>query len=283
MPLTLGQYVARYAVRHDIDASTVAYLRVAVQVFDRWHERPVELADLDDDLVSLFLRDSQRRGLSPYTVKSRRAAILLLWRAAWREKLVAAAPIDVRKIRCPETLRTTWTEGEIVRLVVSCHTLRGYFTATGIQRGAYYSSLVMAAWDSGLRLCDLLRLRRDAIDADGTVRLVQHKTGKAHVAWLTARTMQEIEGIFPPTRELVWPLWARREQFYKLFRRVLGASGLSGSFRKLRRSSGTAVDAIQPGTGWQHLGNTPETARRWYINPAVYASRPRPPALFPAK
>jgi len=67
-----------------------------------------------------------------------------------------------------------------------------------------------------------------------------------------------------------------------MFKRIVEVAGLQGTFCKIRRTSGTEVERQQHGCAWLHLGHTsPDTARRWYINPerAYDVDRPLPPPL----
>ena len=83
----------------------------------------------------------------------------------------------------------------------------------------------MAAYDSGLRLGDLLALERQDIWPDGYVSLVQHKTGFSHRAQFRSKTLMLIEECMTdwPQRKLIWPQFARRKRFYEYIRRLVRA------------------------------------------------------------
>ena len=115
----------------------------------------------------------------------------------------------------------------------------------------------MAARDSGLRSCDLRRVRPASISGDGHRILVRRKTGKTIRVIFRQETIAAINESFPPARELIGPLWGRLEQWRREAKRLVKAACLRGSIGQFRHSSGTAVELEHPGRGHEPPGQHP--------------------------
>ena len=49
------------------------------------------------------------------------------------------------------------------------------------------------------------------------------------------------------------------------FSRIVAKAGLDGSFKKLRKSSGTRAEQLEPGRGHIHLGNSRKVFEQHYL------------------
>jgi monovalent cation:proton antiporter-2 (CPA2) family protein len=78
---------------------------------------------------------------------------------------------------------------------------------------------------------------------------------------------------------LVWPLWGRREAFYRHFARVVVAANIRpGTFRWLRRTAATQLERIEPGRGTELLGHASRsTTEQWYLDKSQLGTPPLPP------
>ena len=147
-------------------------------------------------------------------------------------------------------------------------------------RSVYFRVLIMIAYDTGLRRCDLLRITREQIDADGRFVLVQRKTKWPVLCQVGQDTLQAIDASLLYPRKCIFGgvnIGFIGEQF----RAIVKAAGLKGSLTKLRKTSVTAMEGIMPGSGQEHLGHKyGDTTRRFYIDPRLIGSkRPLPPRL----
>lgn len=282
--MTLQNYLNRYNLARDIKPSTLEHYQWVVRSLDSFTGRPTLLAELSPDLINGYLLWLRDRGRSPFTCKQRRASILVLWRAAADENL-ATPPIarQLRQVRTPDPPRPTWLPAEVARLIDAAAVLGGSFrTLPGINRAAYFRTLIAAAYDSGLRRSDLHAL---PISSTGQLTAVrQLKTGRAVVVRLRPETERAVACFVAGTdRPLIWPLWSQyRTVFARQFQQIVAAAGLTGTFSQLRKTSGTEVERLRPGSAWLHLGHSsPDTARQWYINQArAYTDTvPLPPEL----
>jgi integrase len=188
----------------------------------------------------------------------------------------------VMRVALPERIPLAWTVDQAKRLLAACDRLTGHHAATGIRRRDYWRSFVLAAWDTGLRGCDLRRLRVDVVVGAPGGRLVhvQHKTKKKVAVTMRSETIQAIHQTIPPERELVWPLWGRLELFRREARRLVRFGGLPGSLKCLRSGSGTAVERESRGRGHEHLGNTRKVFEASYLDVTQLPDdRPLPPRI----
>ncbi len=140
-----------------------------------------------------------------------------------------------------------YTVEETRALVAAAERLAGVFD-NGVARRYYWSAVVRFAWDTGLRRGDCWRFERASVEADGTFRMTQHKTRKPIRRMLRPKTVAAIDKIDLPI-PLAWPL-AHNESFGYQFQRIVAEAGLErGSFKWLRRSTGSHVEAEHPGAG----------------------------------
>ncbi|MEX0677783.1 MAG: hypothetical protein WD063_11950 [Pirellulales bacterium] len=68
-----------------------------------------------------------------------------------------------------------------------------------------------------------------------------------------------------PTSGPVFPTLWSNEQFRKDFRHVVHAAGLSGTFKKLRKSRGTEAELLT-GRGHEHLANSRKEFEVHYLD-----------------
>lgn len=249
--------------------STAVQLRCTWTAYAR-HSGRAGLDALDADSVNDWL-DQLRIDHAPDTVRTQRGNILVLWWYAFRERLVEEPPLRVRKLRPIRRSPTAWTLDEVRLLIAAAESFH--------TRRLWTGSLIRAGYDSGLRLGDLLALRRDAVAA--VMRIRQAKTSRPVAVRLRPETLQAIEAhlaISPPDT-LVWPLWGRREALYRHLRQVVAAAGIRpGTFRWLRRAAATQMERVEPGRGTDLLGHASRsTTEQWYLDRSQLENVPLPP------
>jgi site-specific recombinase XerD len=277
--MNLASFVRQYAAGRDVSDRYVDQLRWFVSAWEHAEGRTLTLDDLNLDAINRHLRSTRER-LSPETRKSRRRMALTLWQAAADELLLPEPPRrKVMAIRVPDKLQHAWTLDQVRLLLRATDRLRGFYQG-GLRRREYWRSYVLAAWDTGLRGCDLRRVEFASIQPTGQIVLIQHKTGRRHEVRLSATALAAVQEHAQPARKLVWPLWGRLERWRREAQALVRKAGLTGSIGQLRHSSGTAVELANPGHGHEFLGNTRAVFERHYLDRTLLPSeRPRPPAL----
>ena len=252
-------------------------LRMSVQAWEAFAGRSLELADLQADSLNTYL-DWLRANRRPDTVRTRRGNLLILWHHAFDAELTDVAPRRLRKLRPIARMPSAWTLEEVRTLIDEAHRLPGTFWRTKIRRAPWWESLLRAAYDTGLRLGDLLRL--SARDVGASMMIEQHKTGRpVHVSIRPATMALIDQSLADEPRDVIWPLWGGEETFYLHFRRLVAASAIRpGTFRWLRRSAATQLEREQPGRGTELLGHASRrTTEAWYLDRSQLGSPPLPP------
>lgn len=89
---------------------------------------------------------------------------------------------------------------------------------------------ILVAYDTGLRMGDILSLRLEDIDLNGSMVVTRHKTGKPIRCQLRPETMAAIAKTVPPARELIFGgairVTSRMDKcFPRLFAELAGKAG----------------------------------------------------------
>ena len=293
--VSLSELLEQLILQHEngLANSTVqCFFKPALSDFSRFLGHEASLSDLTRDNLNRWLMYKTEIGCAPSTIKTRRNAILGLWRFAYENEILDEEPKRIRKVRLAYAGVEAWTPEEITRLIqFALEDGDNHLGTTGLPRSLYFASLVSAGYDSALRLGDMLALRRSMIQVKnrcGYLRVIESKTNKIKQVRFYPHTMKLIDQLWDlrPDREVIWPLWCRREQFYRSFNTLVKHAGIrKGTFRWLRRASITQVELIKPGWGTVHAGHSdPLITKRHYtdagqLNEEVTA----PPPLFEGK
>ncbi|HEY5311923.1 MAG TPA: tyrosine-type recombinase/integrase, partial [Pirellulales bacterium] len=289
--MPLADYVHHYASQRGIVQKSVYQFQVAVNSLNRWSGEPLRLCDLTDELFNDWLEHILGEDSAPTTIRGRRTHALALWNAAWRAGLVPQKARNVRPVRCPWQPPVAWPHAEVCELLRAAECLRGHTPSQrwlrsrvgSVERSTFWSLIVRVAWDTGLRLSDILTLTRGQVANDGTIQLVQSKTRRWHGARLHAGTLEAIAKRSLGAGELLFRWPSSREYFGREFREIVRLAGIpAGSFKKLRKSSASDVEMRYPGCGAAHLGHVvaKDIARNHYLDPRLtLATKPMPLAL----
>lgn len=274
--VTLADFARRFTDSRELNPDYAATLRSRAAAFQRQAGESRIAAVLSETRLNAFLASLADR--SPYTVRGYRTDLLTLWYAAADDGL-APYPVArrVRRKPLPELLVECYTVGEAQALLAAAGELAGRYP-NGVARADYWRAAIRLAWDAGIRRGDVWAFRRDVVRPDGTLRIVQRKTRRVLVARLRATTVAALNRIGQP-QPLAWTMCA--ERFGKHFRALADAAGVTrGTFKWLRRSSGSYVEAQQPGAGHKHLGHcSAATFARYYDAHLGRCTLPQPPAL----
>ena len=262
-------YLDRYGVDHDIRPGTLADYRVAAVVFVRNQGVDtftlLRAADISEHLAWLARHD-----YSPATIRGRRAKLLVLWRAAYRDGYTDNRPDPdrVRKVRVPAPNPQGLSHDETAKLVEYCQeNMRRRMRLIPVPAGDYLAALFLYLWATGCRIGDALAVRYDMLNGD-TVTWRQQKTGTWHRARLSPATLHAVELIRTPGRCLVWPRPGKsRTALYAMIKRAFSGAGLTGTSKYIRR--GVATDVFQRGLDpGRALGHVPgsRVAIRFYVS-----------------
>jgi integrase len=293
--MQLIEYLSIYAAEHEygLRANTIAFHRAAIGSWSRFEQREVTTDDLTPATLNRFL-DWTRLNRKPDTFRTVRGAILTIWRHAFDTGRASSPPIGLRKMRMRRTSPTAWTPVEVEALLATVngpdHWFRERFDS-GIRRGVWWDSLIRTAYDTGMRLGDLMEMSpaQLTIQGDiGIVRYVASKTGDEFFRIIRPRTLYAVKTSLAQNMRspgLIWPLWASRDAFYRSFRSIVATAKIrTGTFRWIRRTAVTWADIQTPGLGQQLAGHKSErvTADSYRDVSQIGRSMPSPPDLATA-
>ena len=270
-PDTLGEYARHgYSLLRDVKPGTLRQYVIVADLVERWAGRPVRLDELDERSVSEWLRDYSAT-VKPHTVRGKKNMLLALWRAAADDGLAGEPTARrVRRVRVPQLVPTAWTKAEVEALLATVAGIPRRHRC-GLRRAVWWDLAVRVAWDSGLRWGDLVALRVDQIGPDGTVSLTQSKTAKVSTFRLSPTTLDALRATLAACpRDLVCPWPASGETFRDQFSLIVHKAGIrAGTWKFIRRGSGTDVEMQLPGSGHLHLGNTRRVFEQSYGDPTI--------------
>jgi integrase len=273
--MTMQDYVARYELKRGIRSNSAAQYRIAARCIEAWAKRPVQVEEMSADLFNAWLVAIERR-LSNETVRTRKRHVAALWRAAHADGLCpnAYCSHQVRRVTCRRPPTRAWSVDEVRRIVEAAKKLQGT-QDVGLSKATFWELAVRTAWDTALRMGDLLEARTGDFSPEGEAVLTQSKTGRPVFVRMNPKTRElQQQATWRLRRKLIpWPY--SREHFRKEFERLVHAAGLVGSMKKLRKSSATNVEIRTPGWGAIHLGHLTgfKTADQHYFDFGLIGSK----------
>lgn len=288
--VTLTAWCEHYILSRDLCPLYQRDIRRVVQWFTAFNGDD-RLDRLTDDALNKWARQMQADKLNPKSVKNRLTVVCAVWRDAFMANECDTEPRRVVKVKIPRSQPVAWSADELRQLLTVAEGVPLFFKRTGIKKSSFWRAFTLTAYDSGLRLNDLERLTRQQIEPDGRIRLIQHKTGMPHTVHLRPETIAAIDALEPwnaPGRDGVifwWP--AGRTEFFRQFRKLVRQAGLTtshGVTRRIRRTSATMAESVQPGIASAHLGHSPSSgdlAGRFYLDRSKLPERvTTPPSLL---
>jgi integrase len=278
---SLVEFIRRYSVERGLVESSAKNLHDVVNCFGRSLGRRPGLLDLSTENVNQWIVEMQEAGLSPETIRSRRIALVGLWRQADEVGIVEHGPKRIRKVKCPQLIPTAWSIEEMQRLLIAASEVAGTFTVSGINRAAFWRALILIGYHSGLRRADLLKIKPSDIQPDGALIVVQSKTGNVIRRSLPSDVMQSIQAIAIPRRRRLFGDVLSAARVRKGFQIIVKRAGLTGSMKRLRATGATWCEVETPGSAMRFLGHrTPGLAYKHYVDPRFISSSPvGPPAI----
>jgi integrase len=248
---TLRGALENYLLYHDLAAGSVDWYRRIVSVFCGWAGRDVPVAEFNGEQISRLILAKQAAGRSPYYLRSLRNGLVALM-----HDLRGDGPRErVRGVRCPPLDPDGWS-AEDVSLLLS----RGCASMPPASRDKWRLCIELAYY-TGLDRADIENLEQKHFAANGALLYRRRKTGQPVSGGVPLDLLAKIRQLprGPVCRMGITPEWFRR-----VFSGIVARSGLFGTFKKLRKSSGSSVERLEPGRGHKHLGNTRAIFERHY-------------------
>lgn len=240
--MRVASVLEAYLLSRELKPNSERWYREVASLFSQWLREESFTAES----ISLFLAEKQRSGLSSYYRKSLRNGLVALLR-------FHGDGGRVRPVKLTTLAHETWTRAEIGRLIRAVDAV----IADAADR-TYWRTLIAAGYWSGLSECDLHKVEKRHVETDGTIRGERSKTGKPFLTYIPPDLVAHVE------QGPVWPLQTSGEYFRRLFGKMVAGAGLKGTFKTLRKSSGTSVERLYPGQGHRHLANSRAIFERHY-------------------
>lgn len=267
MSTSLREYAVQYCQMVDGSLGYSRQLIWTVGFLEKFVGRSLAVTELRDAMIRDYVL-ANREKLRPQTLRSRRN---MLWRLA--ERAAIDPSLDQKpefprrqllpKIKVAAPLVDAWSVAEVRRLVAAADQTPGEWS--GGTLASYWASYVRAAWDSGLRGCDLRSLEYQWINPEGRLAIQQKKTSRVVYAAFRPSTLDAIKDCWRDDRRLVWPLYCCLSEWRKTAAELVERAGLKGSIGKLRHSAGTSCEILHPGHGHHFLGNSQAVFDRHYF------------------
>jgi integrase len=219
--------------------------------------------------------------LAPATRQNIRREALTLWRYAFEERMTDIPPLRVMRIKSAPSLPKAWPMHTLAKMLACAERDETYMSVRHrIRVCDVMPAWITIAYDSGLRFADVHSMRISQIN-DNTVTGVAHKTRKPYVRPLSEYAMQkaiELARLSPDGTLFSWCLTRRRA--FLMIREFRERHGINGTFKYLRRSCATLMEAHQPGRARRYLQHGDEgTTLRHYIDESLLAVPEGPPPI----
>lgn len=259
-------------LRLEIKPDSVRQMESTIRAYAAWLGREPTVDDLTEDSLRRFLT-AYKTGRSGATVNSRRTHLLAIWRCAWDEGRLPAPPraSKVPKAKPPTIIPEAWSPAEVGRILASARNQPGEIE--GIPACDWWESLLLVFYDTGERKSAVLRTRPGDLDLDQCwVLFPDTKGDRPRLCPIHSDTVAACRKVCDRSRDRVWPWPHSGEWLDQRFRflldtaRVAYGRGRGGLFHKLRRTSGTLVEA-NGGDGAKHIGDTRRVFETHYLDP----------------
>jgi integrase len=256
--------------------------RYALKDFEGALGREATLSDLCDDNVAAMMVAMQNELLAAKTINERRGRIHAFWTWMARRGELRTWPTTPR-ISEPERTPVAWLKDQLPTLFAAFE--RERVLIAGVPAPAWWKSIHYAFWDSGERVGALIQSRFDFLDGPWLLVPAEvRKGGRKDKAYrLEQDTLESINAIRQPTRELIWPwpfcrdyLWTR----YRIIRRRVGLpTDRRSSFHRMRKTVASYYTKAG-GDATELLDHSSRLVTKKYLDPRIVETPQAADLLF---
>jgi len=283
---TISQLAELYVQVHALQGEAAnLYRRYAKLAVSFWQNKPI--ASITEIDVHLFAVQLQQKYSSTTAADILRRLRTLL-QFAWEIHLINDLPRQWPKIRVVPALPEAWTEEEVARFYRVAIQQPGRIGPH--QAGDWWKAFLSTAWDTGLRISQMFRLRLADVDWRRGYLIVQAcphtKSYRPQVKPLSSETLLALGQIAEPAREMLfcWPEWPKsRRDFFSVWRYLCWLAQVPAPrtprqlTHRWRRSSITQAALGSLESARRQAGHaSPETTLRHYVDPRLLAHGPPP-------
>jgi integrase len=276
----LTAYTDRYLMARSVSSDYAKTLRARIAAFTDWAGADVPVECLTCEMANEWLAELAECGMSAWSLRGYRQALLAVWGAAFQTGDNHNPPLRVRLVRPPRLVVEAYTHGEIAKLLRCAEGLAAIH-ADGNRASDFWLAAIHVAYSCGPRRGDLLAVKRTHVSPDGVLSFVQSKTKYPHRVQLSSQAILYCSRLKSDAGYLLaWPYTA--DWFTRTFRRLRDSAGVTrGSFKWIRRSAGSYAEKQQPGAGARLLGHRDASVFiRFYNDATISGELPiSPPPL----
>lgn len=249
---------------------------------------PIQL----EEIKELHVREvaaALSRHSSPETVRGILRRFKMFLDEAWRLRIIDDPPRHWPKIRGVARMPDSWSTQDVERLYGICAQQPGRIGPHAARD--WWRAWFLIAWDTSMRLSQIMRLRVADVDVDRLYVLDRANCGTKvssdAVRPISESTARAVKAILEPNRERLfdWPEWpASRRDFFSVFRYICLLANvpcprqMHGQLtHRLRRSGITSAALVSLEEARRQAGHTkPETTLRYYVDQRRLAHYRRP-------
>ncbi len=117
---SLREFLEDFLFNHEFGVAPVTvecYYKPAISDFSKFLGRDALVSDLNRESVNRWIISKQEAGCPGSTIRTRRSAILALWRGAWVNDILPGGPDRIRRIRTARKPVQAWERSEMVQLM----------------------------------------------------------------------------------------------------------------------------------------------------------------------
>jgi integrase len=217
--MTLRELLERYADLRNLTDRTIALYGYTIDRFADFLGREPNTEDLDDLIVSRFLRWRAKtphggKICSPASVQKDKTQLQALWTYAARKRWAADFP-ELPRLRVPRktAMGKAYTAEDVTALIQRARHRCG--TTGGRPSAWWWSTFIYAAWCSGERLSALLSLKWEQVDLENRriLLLGEHRKGRTRdiVREITPELAHMLAAGRGEPDSLVWQ-WDRKQR-----------------------------------------------------------------------
>lgn len=287
-------FLDRYAPLHNLTDRTIELYTHSLDRFAEFLEHEPQLDDLDDLVVSRFLRwlaKTPRRGRLPSanTTLKHRTQLSALWSFCAKKRMLTASGKMVEfpalaRMRAVERLPKAYQHSDIEKIVRRAR--QRYGRVGGLPAPWWWMTIVMTAYVTAERLGALLALRWGEVDLDRRQIVFRGSTRKGRTRdiqrAITPQLAEMLRRYKKGDNDLVWP-WDRRPgTIWTSLKLLCGQAGVTyRGFHGFRKASASYFEAAG-GSATQLLDHDrPSTTKRSYLDPDIVKGGPTAADLLP--
>lgn len=278
--MTFAELIDRYATLRNLDAKTVSLYRGLQDRLTKFLGRDPTVADLDDLVISRYLRWRAETPAwmgkvpSAASVQKDKVMVQAMWNLAARKRWAVDFP-ELPRIKVPKRLPTgrAYTTEDVAKLVLRAKRRQG---CTGGHPSAWWwSTLIYAAYCTGERYSALTSLRWGQVDLDRRRVIFLGETRKGRTRDIERDITPDLAAMLAgrqgPPEALVWP-WDRKSRAQwnslKLLCRLAGVKyrGFHG-FRRTAASYAALAGGTAAAT--QLLDHADPNMQQVYVDPTI--------------